>query len=52
MVHKFYNIILLLLLLGETKAIVKASLSRGPKTVQEFKFAAADEGMMVHDLYQ
>lgn len=39
------------LIVGETKSLTKMTLSHGPKTVQEFKFAAADEGMMVHDLH-
>jgi len=38
-------------IIGETKQIVKQTLAKNPKTLLEFKFAAADEGMMVHDLY-
>lgn len=39
-------------IIGETKQIVKLTLAKNPKTLLDFKFAVADEGMMVHDLYE
>jgi hypothetical protein len=38
--------------LGETKILVDRALRKNPKNIQEFKFAAADEGMMIHDLFE
>ena len=37
---------------GETKILAKQALNKGPHNIQEFKFCAADEGMMVYDLYE